>query len=278
LYANLFGHDARATNPTVRADAPLPEDRLAKVDMVARPPHSIDQLGDISDLRLMVVTGAESIHGIEAAPLQALVIKDSPRLSFRGFEGSTATLDIVGEVAIPDVDLPKVSIVRAPIRSRQGWAFLDRFSGISQAALTLSVGVDPNDHDWSSATSLAHLDLRGGSLRSLEFLAQLPQLKHLRLLAPADISIAGLSARDAGLSLIVVDAPLPGDIAELAALDVPTLLAAPIEWYRAMEGRMQPGVWTMVSEGGDASAWADLTALNWRERRTVMSARGLDKS
>jgi hypothetical protein len=33
-----------------------------------------------------------------------------------------------------------------------------------------------------------------------------------------------------------------------------------------------------VYEGGDTSTWTDLSALNWAERRRVMSERGLDKS
>jgi cell wall assembly regulator SMI1 len=178
-----------------------------------------------------------------------------------------------GAVATPDADQPAVLRLKTRMPAAQ-WHLLERFPKLTQLALDLDADSDPNDHDWRTVSELASLEIRGGSLRSLEFVAQLPQLNYLRLNEPARLSVAGLP-RLSDFMLFVVAAPVPDDIELLARLELPTKLAGPIEWFRALEGRIAAGVWTGVYDGGDDSTWADLTRLNWAERRAIMTEMGL---
>jgi len=258
-------------------DIPVPAVALARIDMAARPPNSPDGLGDIGHQPWIILRDATSLRGLEGARVRSLVIEDSPNVSFRGLEESAAALDLVGDVAVPDVDLPNIKAMTASIRTAASWKLLDRLPSLTACSLLLAPDADPNDHDWSSSRELTGLTLRGGSVGSLRFVSYLPKLKFLTILEPVAMKVAGLPDGHK-VRLSVVNAPVPSDIADLARLDVPAELAGPIEWFRVLEGLMNPGVWTQVYEGGDASTWTDLSALNWAERRRVMSERGLDKS
>jgi cell wall assembly regulator SMI1 len=277
LFSHLFRAVAQGVDPSAVRDIPVPPAALARIDMAARPPSSPEELDDISKQRWIILRGATSLRALEGAPVRSLVIEDSPDVSFRGLEESAPELDLVGDVAVPDVDLPNIKAVTASIGRAASWKLLDRLPGLTACSLLLAPDTDPNDYDWSSSRELTGLTLRGGSVGSLLFVSQLPKLKFLNLLEPVAMKVAGFpDGRKVRLS--IVNAPVPSDIADLARLDVPAELAGPIEWFRVLEGLSNPGVWTQVYEGGDTSTWTDLSALNWAERRRVMSERGLDKS
>jgi cell wall assembly regulator SMI1 len=244
------------------------------VDIARTLPRTVAEVGDLAGITSLALRQATSVEGLAGAAWFTLALLDSGDVDLAPLADSDVhELALVGGVPELRVDLVSIQRLVVDVQQPADLRILDHLPALEY--LTIDLGdVDPNDHDWAASTKLQMINLRSGSISSLRFVAQLPHLRILRIQEPRNLGVSGLS-KGTSLFMQVIDADVPADIEQLAALPLPSSFAGPHEWMEALDGVLPAGVWTEVYEKGDTTTWFDQARVNWLARTRALAAAGL---
>jgi cell wall assembly regulator SMI1 len=244
------------------------------VDIARTLPRTVAEVGDLAGIKSLALRHATSVGGLVGAAWFTLALLDSGDIDLAPLAGSDVhELALVGGVPELGVDLLSIKRLVVDVQQPADLRILDHLPALENLSIDLG-DVDPNDHDWAVSTKLQMISLRSGSISSLGFVGQLPQLGVLRIQEPRNLGVSGLP-NGVSIFLQVIDADISADIEQLAKLTLPSSFAGPHEWMEALDGVLPAGVWTEVYERGDTTTWFDQARLNWRTRTQALATAGL---
>ncbi|CAN5221043.1 hypothetical protein BH11ACT3_BH11ACT3_04410 [soil metagenome] len=275
VYSVLYGELRSLAGQLAAAGAPARVVPLLASDIAGTLPTTFEGVGDAQGRTEIALRHPTSLAGVEKYPIRTLTIVDGDGSTIDQLASSSSIQSVVITGGVPALSkvVPSVQSMSITLARASDFDLLDKLPALVSADLGLGE-LDPNDHDWSRLEGLGYLTLRGGRFRSLDFVASLPNLRHLRLKEPLHLGVSGV-ARGKLTFLEIVDAPIPDDIEELRYLTLPSLVVGPIEWFRRVEHVMVPGIFAGVLDKGDSSTYSELTRLNWDARREAFARAGL---